>query len=303
MFIMLCGLPSSGKSTWAEVFAKIAEENNKEAYIVSSDAIREELWGDESIQRDHTKVFELARKRIINALRADYDYVVFDATNITRKNRNSIMSQIKHIDCEKRCIIFAEPYHILCERNRVRERRVPEDVIWKMLTRFEVPLFTEGFDEILIVNYNQLDMNEYIEHMRGFNQDNPHHSSDLFTHCHTAAMYLHEKQKDKKKFASTTTAAMLHDIGKLFTKTYTDYKGNPSDVAHYYGHEKVGGYYALLYKATWSCSERLMIAQLICYHMVHYEFKGEAAEKRWKERLGSLYPLVMLLHEADEYAH
>lgn len=303
MFIMLCGLPASGKSSWAKDFAKVAEENDKEVYIVSSDDIREELWGDASVQGKPSTVFQLAHKRIINALRADYDYVVFDATNVTRKNRNSIMSQIKHIDCEKRCMVFAEPYHILCERNKLREHHVPEDVIWKMLTKFEVPLFTEGFDEIELINKNQINMMEHLEHMRGFNQDNPHHSTDLLTHCHAAASYLYEGQKDKEHFTLTTTAALLHDVGKLFTKTYTDYKGNPSDVAHYYGHEKVGGYYALLYKASWDMEERLVIAQLICYHMVHYGFSGEAAEKRWKERLGELYPLVMLLHEADMYAH
>ena len=94
MFIMLCGLPGSGKSTFAKQIIKMAESQDKEAYVVSSDAIREELWGDERIQREPEKVFDLAHKRIMHALRADYDYVVFDATNIKRKNRLFLMKKI-----------------------------------------------------------------------------------------------------------------------------------------------------------------------------------------------------------------
>ena len=50
--IMMVGLPASGKSTKAQ---ELAKEYN--ATIFSSDALRKELYGDENIQGDNTKLF------------------------------------------------------------------------------------------------------------------------------------------------------------------------------------------------------------------------------------------------------
>lgn len=41
-FIMMVGLPGSGKSTWAKEYVKTSEN---ETVILSSDAVREELFG------------------------------------------------------------------------------------------------------------------------------------------------------------------------------------------------------------------------------------------------------------------
>ncbi|WP_282155097.1 AAA family ATPase [Cytobacillus gottheilii] len=52
MFIMLVGLPASGKSTLAETLSiKYAAE------VLSSDRLRKEIHGDENIQADHKKLF------------------------------------------------------------------------------------------------------------------------------------------------------------------------------------------------------------------------------------------------------
>ena len=74
--IMLCGLPGSGKSTLAK---KISSKYDYT--IVSSDAIRKELYGDESIQTDNSKVFRLVQDRIVDCLKNDTS-VIFDATNL-----------------------------------------------------------------------------------------------------------------------------------------------------------------------------------------------------------------------------
>ena len=62
VFNMLIGLPGSGKSTIAQ---KIKDEvislNKVEVEIVSSDAIRKELYGNEEIQGDPQKVFTLMK--------------------------------------------------------------------------------------------------------------------------------------------------------------------------------------------------------------------------------------------------
>ena len=62
--IMLVGVSYSGKSFYAEQLAK-----QTGAIIVSSDAIRGELWGDENDQRNPAKVFEVVHSRIHNLLK------------------------------------------------------------------------------------------------------------------------------------------------------------------------------------------------------------------------------------------
>ena len=59
-FIMLVGLPGSGKSTFAK---------NLGYNIFSSDELRKELWGDESKQGNNTELFTELHRRIKKALK------------------------------------------------------------------------------------------------------------------------------------------------------------------------------------------------------------------------------------------
>lgn len=58
-FTMMIGVFGSGKST---VAAEIAKETGAE--IVSSDAIRGEIYGDENCQANPARVFEIVHQRV-----------------------------------------------------------------------------------------------------------------------------------------------------------------------------------------------------------------------------------------------
>ena len=91
-FVMMCGLPGSGKSTYADELAR------KEGFIVhSSDKIREEL-GDVNDQSKNEQVFTILHKRIKDDLRSEKN-VIYDATNINRKRRVAFLRELKHILC------------------------------------------------------------------------------------------------------------------------------------------------------------------------------------------------------------
>lgn len=296
MFIMLVGAPGSGKSTFAKA--------NSKAVVVSSDSIRESLYGSEETQGNPGEVFEIAHNHITEALERGQS-VIFDATNMRRKHREAIMNKIKHFHVTKICVIFAEPYGVLCGQNNERARRVPEDVIWRMIENFEMPTLSEGFDEIVLFNRFAERREHFLEKMVGFNQDNPNHSLDLFDHCVKATDFIRDSKmemtEDEEKILRR--AAAYHDIGKLFTKTYKNLKGEDTPHAHYYHHENVGAYMCLLLEEL-SLPDRIRVAQLVGYHMQPYFNKSEKAQKRWRERLGDrLYELIMELHRADEYAH
>lgn len=284
-FIMLVGIPASGKDTWAREYVK----KHPDTIIHSSDDIREELYGDASCQESPIKVFELMRSRTIRDLRAGKD-VIYNATNLTYKNRKSILSQLKKIDnltCY--CKIFVAPVEVCKERNAKRERVVPDFVYDRMLKSFQVPFYNEGFDDIGIIKTWDGDSLEYmkgiLEKVKEFGgQKNPHHTLSLQEHCQEAARLAFEKGYDG-------ISAALHDIGKIYTQSFDE-----DGVAHYYQHEAYSAYLALCF------GFRLEVSQLANYHMLAYNYKG--GEDAWRKRLGEgLWKKLEQLHECDVEAH
>ena len=120
-FIMLCGLPASGKSTKAK---ELAKEYN--ATIYSSDALREEMFGDVNDQGHNQELFTELHKRIKDCLR-DSGNAIMDCTNINYKRRMAFLAELKNIPCEKICVLMATPYEWCLKRNAERERKVPEE--------------------------------------------------------------------------------------------------------------------------------------------------------------------------------
>jgi len=146
---ILIGLPGSGKSTLARRLA----EQYAPASIVSSDEIRKHLYGDEAIQGEAARVFRLARSNLLAAVRAGRN-VIYDATNINPKFRRLTIRELRENGV--RWIIgywLNVPLRICQERNRERERVVPEAALHRMLVELHrsPPSFHEGFDELVII--------------------------------------------------------------------------------------------------------------------------------------------------------
>jgi 5-methylcytosine-specific restriction endonuclease McrA len=99
-------------------------------------------------------------------------------------------------------------------------------------------------------------------------------------------------------------ATKYHDIGKVFCKTFTNSKGEMTDIAHYYNHANVGAY---IYLTTVDSSDiegfknELLIANLIADHMKF--FNGEKAIEKLREKYGDKFWMLEELHEFDTSAH
>ena len=141
VLIVMCGLPASGKSTYAEWLA--------ESCIFCSvcpDKIRGELYGDENIQGDGGLVFTIAHARIKD-LGQGGNNVVFDATNTNAKRRKELVKKMRPYFDVIILKWFNTPINVCFERNAQRERQVPEEVIRHMAQNFfNKPTIDEGFD-------------------------------------------------------------------------------------------------------------------------------------------------------------
>lgn len=97
-------------------------------------------------------------------------------------------------------------------------------------------------------------------------------------------------------------AAVLHDIGKAFTKAFKNSRGEDTDIAHYYEHHHVSAYDSLFY--TQPALDVLYVAGVIQWHMRPFELErvshAEKAAAKFKRLIGDkMYADVMALHEAD----
>lgn len=307
-FIMLVGLPASGKSTYAE------ELKRNGFHIHSSDKIRKELYGDVNSQDKNVDVFAELHKRIKTDLQNDIS-CVYDATNMSMKRRIAFLEEIKKYECKKICVLFVVPIEICKERNQNRERKVPDDVFDKMLKQFQCPYYYEGWDNIEIKWYDG--EVKPIKVDWDMSQENSHHTLTVSEHMKKSADYLFKKFKHSNLLI---IAARIHDVGKYYTKKFVDSKGNPSKEAHYYGHENYGAYIFLVAQnygisngdyecaKTDNCEQKinLYISSLINWHMrPHTAWKhSEKSRERDRKLIGEeMYQDIMLLHEADLSAH
>lgn len=283
--ILLVGPPGSGKTTYAEKY--LAEHSN--TVYLSSDKIRKELWGDEGTQGDNNEVFYRMQTRAINSLNFGSD-VIYDATNMTRKDRASIITVCPKFARIETHIIWA-PIEACIERDAARKRTVGKDVIDRMLKRFQAPYYDEGIDEISIVqpeNFNRDTYFECIINAMQIPHDNPHHQLDIYNHCREAFNYAVEKTFDWE----ICEAAYCHDCGKPYVKSFVNTKGELSDTAHYYQHQCVGAWIAC------GITFNIHTIWLISTHMAPF-----LNEKYYKNLSPYLKTMVDQLHECDIQAH
>lgn len=290
IFEMLVGVAGSGKSTYAKSRKEEFDSLEEPCAIVSSDAIRGELWGNESDQREPERVFAVMLKRTRNYLFQGV-HVIYDACNFQEKYRKEILRAISNINCHRNCTVFIETPEVCVARQELRDRKVPEYVIQRQIRQFQIPHESEGWDDIKFYchPYSEEKFYEVINKAKSFNQKNPHHKHTLGEHMGHAYGYATNKDyKDVVAFA-----AGVHDIGKIYTQTF-----DKDGVAHYYNHENVGAYLYFLLTGDVS-REGQIIAWLVNHHMDF--FKGEKYLNKLKKQINNdvLYTWLEQVHECD----
>ncbi|MDQ6759083.1 MAG: AAA family ATPase [Acidobacteriota bacterium] len=133
---MLVGLPGSGKSTYLAQLGTNA---------ISSDEIRRLLADDATEQGIHRRVFAVVRSLVRRRIQIGRPVTYIDATNLTRRERRQYLRLGQLHNCDVEALFFDVPLETCLDRNRLRDRIVPEEALRDMARRLVPPSTAEGF--------------------------------------------------------------------------------------------------------------------------------------------------------------
>lgn len=152
--LMLVGIPGSGKSTWARDFVLA----NPRYRVVSTDALRVQLYGDEAVQGDWLRIWQRVvthwQQGITAIQRGELDGVIYDATNARRRHRREAIAAARQAGFTSITLVWFDlPLSLALERNRGRSRQVPADIIAAMHRQLQgaPPSVQEGVDRVLVL--------------------------------------------------------------------------------------------------------------------------------------------------------
>ena len=135
-------MPGGGKSTFAQQLNKQIPDS----VIISTDAIRLRLYGDEKIQGNWNDIEEAAIEQIRLAI-AYNQTAIYDATNVRLAWRNSILNRVSDLNCEWIAWWIKTPVNVCKYLNKRRLRQVPYRVIYIYYDDLKEspPTLDEGF--------------------------------------------------------------------------------------------------------------------------------------------------------------
>lgn len=143
--ILLIGLPGSGKSFLARQL--VAECPSRQ--LISTDSIRAELFGAESVQGPWVLIWREVQRQFQHAAIARAE-AIYDATNAECSGRREAIALARETGFDRISGVWLDmPVQICLQRNQQRSRQVPDEVIWRMNDRLcsSPPALRDGFDE------------------------------------------------------------------------------------------------------------------------------------------------------------
>lgn len=328
-FLMLCGLVASGKSTLAEELS-----DRDDTVLISSDSIREELIDDVNDQSKNSEVFNEMRVRTIEALKNGKS-VIYDSTNINRKRRKGLLQQLPK-DVYKVVVYMNTPYDIILKQNQNRNRIVPEHVIKKMYKTMHIPIYSEGWDNVIFEHHSCIVDNtfpaQFSEAVKAgvmfgregydlmkfmstyFDEfftiyDMPHdsfyHSFSVSRHTYYAYKCMLDNYNDTNhKKQVMLWSALFHDVGKGVCKSFTNYKGEETRFASFIGHSEVSSQIACNILCRLGFDDKFIhdVTTIIQFHM--YLLDGNASRDRLRRYVGEdIFKQLEIMRDADKQAH
>ena len=150
--IFLIGLPGSGKSSLAQQLIR----ENQGRLLISTDAIRYQLFGDEAIQGPWFLVWQQLQQQFSKAAlgisQRQLELAIYDATNAVYRQRREAIALARETGFTQITGLWLDMPAWLClARNRRRQRQVPDAVILRMhrQLRDAPPTVADGLDRLI----------------------------------------------------------------------------------------------------------------------------------------------------------
>jgi predicted kinase len=148
---ILIGVPSSGKTT----IAKLISDQDNRYMVISTDRIRQQLYGDENIQGSWKEIEAEVFNQIEEHLSLG-NTIIYDATNAYRPWRIELLQNLKqHSNINWIGLYIKTPLEICRQWNQQRTRQVLTEVIEKMYESLKnfPPIAAEGFTAVYPIPY------------------------------------------------------------------------------------------------------------------------------------------------------
>jgi putative nucleotidyltransferase with HDIG domain len=152
---LLVGVPGSGKTTYRNTIT--------DKRIISMDDERLRLCGDVNNMSKNQEVFNNCFKELNKALKAG-ESVLVDATNRTRKVRKVLIAAARQSGASVHIIYWDLTIATLLERNAGRNKKVPDDIVWKFYKEIETPASYEADRTTIFDDQEQDYENDGSEH-------------------------------------------------------------------------------------------------------------------------------------------
>lgn len=141
-----CGIPGSGKSTWAK--RKVEEGwswNSRDEIRFSLVAEHEDYFSCEE------KVYDTFISNIQNDIYDGVEHIIADATHLNGRSRKQLLDRLTLNEYKVVYVYFDIPLEVAIERNKLREgrARVPDTVIKKMYNSLTFPI-----GKVITINEN-----------------------------------------------------------------------------------------------------------------------------------------------------
>ncbi len=148
---MLCGIPTSGKSTFVEKLKKL--DYWKDAVVLSTDN-----YIEKQAQRcglTYNQIFDDVIDNATRELELEFNMakdkgknIIWDQTNLSVKTRRRKLSKLPSF-YRRDAVYFEISLEEALERNQLREGKfIPESILKRMWHQFEIPTLEEGFDYV-----------------------------------------------------------------------------------------------------------------------------------------------------------
>lgn len=137
--VLMIGLPGSGKSSYLAHYG---------LSTVSTDALRELLFGDAADQRAAAQVFGLLYKILSTRLEAGVAHTFIDATNLDAAARKPLVRLAKEAGIPALGIWMDTDVEECRARNQLRGRVVEIEVIQRFARKLRLPSTPEGIEHL-----------------------------------------------------------------------------------------------------------------------------------------------------------